>query len=140
LSQSSGSGSARNEFPHRLPLILTTAQELVNTAQVTVLPERILFLAPYPQMKVATKLARAGGGFHESWTTTPASRLNSLYDAIPASIKLPAFRPSFSYGLIFLNFDVSLRQIVVTLSTAQLTQYAATSYRVSLTSTVFFPT
>lgn len=32
------------------------------------------------------------------------------------------------YGLLFLHFDVSLWQIVVTLSTAQLTQYAATKY------------
>jgi len=32
------------------------------------------------------------------------------------------------YGLLFLHFDVSIWQIVVTLGTAQLTQYAATRY------------
>ncbi|MDH5741536.1 MAG: RnfABCDGE type electron transport complex subunit D [Nitrospira sp.] len=32
------------------------------------------------------------------------------------------------YGLFFLHFDVSIWQIVVTLATAQLTQYAATRY------------
>ncbi len=32
------------------------------------------------------------------------------------------------YGLVFLHFDVSIFQIVVTLGTAQLTQYAATRY------------
>ncbi len=32
------------------------------------------------------------------------------------------------YGLVFLHFDVSIWQIVVTLGTAQLTQYAATRY------------
>ena len=52
----------------------------------------------------------------------------SAYWRDPRLYQIVSLSTLLIYGLVFLHFDVSIFQIVVTLGTAQLTQYAATRY------------
>ncbi|GKS64802.1 hypothetical protein YTPLAS72_21060 [Nitrospira sp.] len=62
---------------------------------------------------------------HEKDTYQPV-RPSSWRD--PRLYQIVSLSTLLLYGLVFLYFDVSIFQIIVTLSTAQLTQYAATKY------------
>lgn len=62
---------------------------------------------------------------HDNDTCQP-TKTSSWGD--PRLYQIASLSTLLIYGLVFLHFDVSIFQIVITLGTAQLTQYAATKY------------